>query len=79
MSAETNPETPPVEELFRELHQKLVQHLIARISDGEPSGEVLRQARELLRDNSITDAGRAHTPLHQLSEVLERLPFNKAE
>lgn len=71
-------DSPDVEARFRDLHLALVEHLIQRIEAGEPSGEVLRQARELLRDNGIVDAGRGSAPIHQLGELLRGVPFREA-
>lgn len=63
-----------LEDQFRELHKALVEHLITRVAN-DPSGEVLKQARELLRDNGITDAGRSEAPIKRLQDLVEGLPF----
>lgn len=69
----------PTEDLFRDLHRALAEHLTARIKDGDPTGEVLRQAREFLRDNGVTDAGRGETPVTRLDDVLGAMPFKAVQ
>jgi len=60
-------------DLFGTLHRELVEQLIQRVRDNECPAAVMKEAREMLKDNHITDAGkRLDSPIRRLAD---ELPF----
>lgn len=57
-----------------ELHELLIQALLAKIASGEATSSDLNVARQFLKDNGVDYLMvKQDTPLHTLSEVL---PFS---
>lgn len=64
-------------DLFRQLHRDVVEKLIARLKEKDCPAAILKEAREMLRDNNITDAGRQlNAPIRRLAK---QLPFTDPE
>lgn len=60
------------------LHDRLADELMKRISDPECPANVLKEAREFLKDSNI-EATSDNEKLKELSDNLYSLPFNEAD
>lgn len=65
-------------DVLNDLHTELTTQLLKRIKDPECPASVLKEAREMLKDNDI-QATEANEGLQSLSGVLTALPFNEDE
>lgn len=64
--------------LIRQLHRALAEHLLSRVQN-DPPVEIVRQAREFLRDNGIVDAGRGMGRSAALDELASVIPFKAVQ
>ena len=62
---------PSVSETLSQLHQLLVQELLARIQAGEAAPALLDVARKVLKDNNIESVG---TPGSHLEAIMQCFP-----
>lgn len=75
---------PTMEEMLNALHAQLVQEFIDRVSSGEATPADLNAARQLLKDNEITQpvisSKNKEREAEDPMEVLKRqLPFTEKE
>lgn len=59
-------------EKLERLHDAIAEAFLKAIAAGEPPASLLKEAREFLKDNSITGAA---TPNSNLGKLAERVPF----
>jgi hypothetical protein len=71
--------TRALDSTLGELHLQMAQHLLAKVKSGEASAQELAAAIKFLKDNNITSAVDAGTPLADLRDTFPIFNDNEDE